>query len=98
MGAGFLSGKITYKCATCTPTQKIVRGCLAPAPTPVLLIDGEPIYRCPVALLTLETATLCRLYPHYTRGVLPVAGGLLDQTATFLDAMEVLAAEIAAGK
>ena len=61
-----------------------------------MLIDNEPIYDCPVKLVSKETAMLCRLYPHYTRGVLPVAGGLLEQSATYLAAMDVLSAEVSA--
>jgi len=45
---------------------------------------------CPRRLLTHRTLEFMRLYGHYKRGVLPVAGGLLDQPAAYCDAMATL--------
>lgn len=63
------------------------RGCEEPAPHPVQLIDGEMLYRCPASLITEETKMFMILHHHYLKGHLPVAGGLLDQTTLFVQAM-----------
>ena len=94
IGAGFLTGEIDFKCSTCTAGQKITRGCKEPAPVPVLTIDGEDIYRCPVSLLTPLTVTMCELYGAYRNHFLPVAGGWLDQSAWFIAAIGVLNGEV----
>jgi hypothetical protein len=72
-----------------------MRGCLEPAPAPVLDLDGESIHRCPVRHLTADVARLLKLYGHYRNGFLPVAGGVLDQTPQFLEAMAVIAQQVA---
>ena len=51
--------------------------------------------RCPVATLPPEVWSVLEVYAAFEHGVLPVTGGLLDQAATFLEAIRVLRAEIA---
>lgn len=48
---------------------------------------------CPMRLVDDEAMILINFwYPHYCRRLLPVAGGLLDQSAYFLDAMQLIEA------
>jgi hypothetical protein len=59
------------------------------------------MYRCPSALLgsarkdtAMQVDLLMRAYMHYEgRHVLPVDGGLLDQSRAFLSACEIIDAE-----
>lgn len=41
-------------------------------------------------MITSETQTWLHLSAHYKNGVMPNAGGLLDQPAAYLEAMEVI--------
>lgn len=54
--------------------------------------EGRPlrIYRCPRRLVTPATLLWVDLYRHYKNGVLPLAGGLLDQPACYTRAMSTL--------
>lgn len=55
--------------------------------------NPEPVVRteiCPRRLVTARSAYFIGLYLHYKRGVLPVAGGLLDQPAAYIAAMTTL--------
>lgn len=46
--------------------------------------------RCPGRSITRRSYEFMRLYSHYRRGVLPVAGGLLDQPAVYGSAMTII--------
>lgn len=45
---------------------------------------------CPTKLVTEASVAWLRLYRFFRRGFLPFSGGLLEQPARFLDAMEVI--------
>ena len=45
---------------------------------------------CLLPMVTEESVELLRLYPHFERGVMPFAGGLLDQPNGFVQAMDVI--------
>ena len=83
-----------FACRKCTPAMQEAWGCDTDAPHPFHVIDGEPITRCPVTILTNDTRRLMGLYVHYTKGFLPAAGGILNQTAYYYQAMEVLVVEV----
>jgi hypothetical protein len=51
---------------------------------------------CPQARIPAAAIAAVRFEEFSRRGLLPVAGGLLDQTAAGLDALEHVAAESAA--
>jgi hypothetical protein len=46
--------------------------------------------RCFRKLLTPRTLFLMEMYQHYKNGVLPVAGGLLDQPFAYVHAMGII--------
>lgn len=54
----------------------------------------EKFYRCPVKRLTPDIIHFFRFYRFYKQGFLPVEGGLLDQSATFIQAVEIIDREI----
>ena len=56
--------------------------------------EGEIIKRCPLTLLTEKSALLIEQYPHYENGYLPGAGGILDQTAIYVQGMNIINSEI----
>ena len=56
----------------------------------VLVIGGYGFRRCPARIVTRETADALRFAAFARRGLLPLAGGLLDQCETFVRAMEII--------
>ncbi len=86
---------MNFSCRTCTAAQQIARGCTADAPAPVVTLDGEDLFRCPLVLLANATFQVLALFGAYENGLLPIAGGLLDQSATFLEAVRLLRGEVA---
>lgn len=45
---------------------------------------------CPRRLITERSHYFLRLHRHYLNGVLPVAGGLLDQPHAYVRAMSII--------
>lgn len=52
--------------------------------------DGENIHYCPLSVATPEIGQYLNLYTHYKNGYLPVAGGMLDQTARYTRMMGII--------
>ncbi|MDP3790341.1 MAG: hypothetical protein Q8R48_08085 [Candidatus Omnitrophota bacterium] len=50
--------------------------------------------RCPVKEITLDISQYIRAYNFYKNGNLPNAGGWLDQTAKFIDVVELIDGEM----
>lgn len=76
-------------------------GCDADAPRPVGEFEGAAQRRClraQVAERQPEAFQLLHLAQHLESGALPEAGGVLDQSAPLMDALEVLAGAIAEGR
>ncbi len=62
-----------------------------PAPVSQWVIPGViESNTCLKPMVTESTNYLLRLYMHYKNGLLPLSGGLLDQPAGFLRAMEII--------
>lgn len=64
-------------------------------------VTGEPggVFQsrtCLLPMITPESYFLLRLHSHYKQGLLPYAGGLLEQPNFYLEAMEILSARAAA--
>ncbi len=74
------------------------RGCTKPAPIPVFVLDGERYFRCPLRIITRQTAEMLRYFRFYNDGYLPVEGGMLDQSAKFVQAIEIILSEVSDGK
>ena len=45
---------------------------------------------CFLELITSDTRAYMKLYRHYNKSILPLSGGLLDQPAVYLNAMEII--------
>ena len=85
-----------FDCTKCTPAMQAENGCEEDSPIPERWeLDGETYQRCPVKLVTGQTWLAIRLYGQYKLGFLPVVGAVLDQSALFLQAIEIIQAEIA---
>lgn len=54
------------------------------------------VFRCPASQLSHEGGSLLRMWAPYQNGILPDAGGLMDQSACFVHVMATLGAEKAA--
>ena len=52
---------------------------------------------CLKPMISAESRALLRLYGHYQAGHLPLAGGILDQPAPFLAAVDVIRGALAHG-
>jgi hypothetical protein len=77
------------------PSLRRVRGCDEKAPIAVFELDGERHYRCPYFYLTDEIWEFLSFYGHYKQGFLPDAGGIGDQSWTFITACSVLTGQLA---
>ena len=67
------------------------KGCRVDSPIPERWkIGGEVFKRCPAKMATQESWFAIQLYGHYKNGFLPVAGGILDQSVKFVQAMEII--------
>jgi hypothetical protein len=56
--------------------------------------DEIPIHTCPRRLIRSEHRAACLLAVEIEHGVLPTAGGLLDQAAQFVEALPLLLNEL----
>lgn len=61
-----------------------------PAPYPKWVINGEESRTCPLPQVTALSREMLRLHLHYRAGHLPLSGGVMDQPAGFLRAMEII--------
>lgn len=55
-----------------------------------MLPNGVEVDKCPKLMVDEMSIMLLKFYKHYKNGVLPVGGGLLDQSAFFYDAMNLI--------
>lgn len=83
-----------FDCATCTirhcDESGDIPGSKGRASWPVWELAGEQYYTCPLPAITPLSRELKRLHHHYEQGLLPFAGGVLDQPAGFMRAMEII--------
>ncbi len=63
-----------------------------PAPFPMFAVPeiGLESRTCLLPMITPLSNQLLRLYGHYKNQLLPFAGGLYDQPATYIEAMEII--------
>jgi len=87
-------------CDTCHTLPEDVRrahGCIGTAPAPVWFDSkNRPHYRCPQREVSRTVILLLDMYERQSCGILPAAGGLLDQTPQVLQAFRYIRAERAA--
>lgn len=63
-------------------------------PVPLYDVNGKDYFRYPRHMVTPRSRRWAAFYRHYKDGFLPVAGGILDQTARFCHAMRVIENEM----
>ena len=95
--AALIAGKFPEHKKGCPedPDARRREGCDSDAEVPSYRIGGRDYYRCPYHYLDAELAEFLRAWKFYRGGMLPCAGGINDQPATFLDACSTLDAHIA---
>ena len=54
---------------------------------PGVLVDSRI---CPLPMITGETRSMLKLHAHYKNGILPISGGILDQPAAYVEAMNII--------
>jgi len=82
-------------CRTCTPNQKIERGCKKDSPIKdIWQIDDWKFQRCPLKIVTIQSLRYIEAYNFYEKGYLPNTGGWLDQSAKLLKAIKVISNRI----
>ncbi|MDD5762176.1 MAG: hypothetical protein PHP88_06655 [bacterium] len=97
MLAAFIAGELEeYDCKTCTDELQPMRGCTEDALRPLLVFeDKTELLRCPVRCVTPDLWNVARAYRYKEAGLMPASGGWMEQSATLLDAFELLDREIA---
>lgn len=84
-----IAGRIPARtCAACTEAQKREYGCTEDTEHQEhwITIEGEVIKRCPASLVGPVALRVVQYGALIESGVLPDAGGWLDQAATYTDA------------
>ena len=76
-----------FDCNACS-----MKHCTEETKSPSVLwnIDGDDFKVCPKGLVTHASSEWLRYYAHYMNNILPTSGGLLQQTAKFVKAMELI--------
>jgi len=79
----------------CSDEEKIERGCETDSPIKgAWTLDEWELERCPLKIVTRQSLEYVRAYILFEKGFMPNKGGWMDQSAKFIDAMEIVEAEI----
>jgi hypothetical protein len=93
MASALAEGRVPRRqCAACTEVQKVDYGCKHDTERQehwLTTEDGESIKRCPMALAGVREFRVIQYAGLIESGILPDAGGWLDQAATYTDAVPV---------
>ena len=88
-------GNQDLDCNACNEYQKEDRGCIKDSPIPGRWKIGKDEYqRCPLKLITEESKWWIRTYNFMEKGILPRAGGWMDQSNKFVSAMGLISREV----
>lgn len=68
------------------------RGCEEDTESPIGWFDMQPLTRCVAKIVPVWCWEVLRLWPHWQNGTMPGPGGVLQQPATLIDAMEIVTA------
>jgi hypothetical protein len=78
-------------CRNCQQEQKSVRGCEKDSTIPSRWKIGNDEYsRCPVKLMTKTSIEYLQAYPLYKNGYLPNGIGWINESAKFIQAMQII--------
>ena len=82
-------------CRKCSDGVKIINGCEQDSTMGERWEIGEyKLKRCPIKEITQEGLEYLEAYRFYKQGQLPMQGGWLDQTNTFVEMVGILDKEI----
>lgn len=100
MAGHVMAGRITLECDRCQeyPAWKREQlGCDGPGPSRVARVDGVDMFECPGRVLGRDATLMlaCSNMRYIESGVWPSSGGLLDQSATFKTAADIVSATTA---
>ena len=88
------SGKLDLDCAKCSklkPEYRRARGCLGPVQYPLFSFGGVDVFECPMKLMTPDTTRVVMLLAGCKQfGQLPSVGGVIHQTAAFMQAASIV--------
>ncbi|GEM_PF-915575 len=88
-------GEFNLDCTACTDAMKIERGCERDSPIPGKWQIGEYVFqRCPKKEICADVGIYIQAYNFYKNGILPNAGGWLNQTAKFIEAINLIDSEM----
>lgn len=96
IAAALLAGKFPQHARGC-PSAALIRqqeGCDGPRELPWIL-NGRKYHRCPMHYIDAEMFLVLEAYSAFKAGIPPNSGGLMDQPASFLDAVRILDSELA---
>lgn len=79
-----------FNCQKCRHNRHCDDSNPAPFPTFVVPVLNLESRTCLLPMITPFSDELMRLYGHYKNHVLPFSGGLYDQPAAYLEAMQVI--------
>lgn len=101
MGIIVAAGLYNPDCANChklSPEQRKFKGCDGPAPVPLFEYKNEKYFECPSKVAEPWVLEFISYYSFCKKfSILPISGGLLDQTNLFFEAsmfVESMLAEI----
>jgi hypothetical protein len=88
-------GTFKLDCHKCSDELKVERGCEKDSPIPGAwkLYDWE-FQRCPLKIITRQSAAYLRAYNFFNKGYLPNTGGWMEQPVKFIEAMEIIEREV----
>ena len=76
-------------CLECTAFFQKARGCVEPLPE-AITIEGYKVFNCPKSFVDSKTEEYIQAYFQWRNGHLPNAGGYMDQTAKFIEAVGLI--------
>ena len=88
-------GTYELDCHACTPDLKVDFGCEEDSPIPgIWHLDDWEFQRCPLKVVTQQSAEYIRAYNLFKTGFLPNSGGWMEQSLKFLEAVEIIEREL----
>lgn len=91
------ASELGLDCRKCTAAERADHGFSRPSPVPNRWeFDGEALDRCPVSLVSFQSALCLKYFTYYRRGFLVNEGTIAAQPAKLLEAFSVIEHEIEA--
>jgi hypothetical protein len=79
-------------CRKCSEDTKMLRGCETEVEP--YYLDDLAYTRCPLKLISQEEWTAIRFFNFVDKGILPIEGGVLEQSSKFVDTMGFISQEM----